>query len=93
MNIIEKLGIESLTEFYGENYAYYNGNKVKELEHQRNELLEVLIEVTYDQSIILEAINVTLMDDIVAKHIQRIDLIEEATGKPWLKIKELMKDE
>lgn len=42
MNFIEKLGITSIQVYYGENYTYFDGDEVKELEQQRNESIENL---------------------------------------------------
>ena len=95
-NIIEKLGIKpTMVYFAGQlnpGTPICLDKDVRELEQQRNELLGALIDVTFEQSKILESINVTLMDDIVAKHIHRIEIIEKATGKSWEEVKKIKND-
>ncbi len=69
-------------------FKIYDPELVRELEEKYKEAVEALYEVISEQAKILESINVTLMDDIVAKHIHRIEIIEKAYNKPWEEIKD-----
>ncbi len=80
MNIIEKLGITPIR-IQGE-YGAATGNvnkiKIRELEQQRNEMLDALIKA------VKEPVKFSWHTDDVIK------IIEKATGKTWKKIKELL---
>jgi len=82
--IIEKLRIKPLKAYYGEqSRPYCNEKEVRELEQQRNELLEALIYRT------LETEKHQLK---YSKEWNRnIEIIEKVTGKTWEEIQEPIK--
>ncbi len=100
MNIIEKLGIEPIDshnfdQYFdeGEGWDYCHEGEVREVEQQRNELLEALIEQTKD------SINMYInhygasktTKEIETMHTDIITIIEKAGHpKKWQEIKELL---
>ena len=65
-----------------------NNSKLYQLEANYQEAIEALFSFTLNNAKLLESINVTLMDDQIAEHIHRIEIIEKATGKSWEELKE-----
>jgi len=89
--MVEKLGIAPLkvekTDFVNEIYptAYVDPTAAEEIERQRNEMLEVLIDCA----------GVMFSNNTVLKSaIQKIAIvkIEKATGRTWAEVKELIED-
>ena len=82
MNIIEKLGIRSVSAHpvHKDGYTFFSFQEVRELEQQRNEMLEALIEVR-ENDYLTEG----------AKWFYE-GIIKRATGKTWEEIKELLNE-
>jgi len=64
----------------------YRDKDIEELEQNYKEAIEALYSFTLNNAKLLESINVTLMDDQIAEHIHRIEIIEKATGQSWEEI-------
>ena len=96
-DLIEKLGIKPINQFecIGTNgirrNAVCNASEVRELEQQRNEMLEALIksvesEIEYEASGDAGSWNVFENEPTKTS----IAVIQKATGKSWKEIKELI---
>ncbi len=83
MNMIEKLGITPIDLDDYENVDHAIGKPIRELEQQRNEMLEALIEVIKTD---LDYNGYSYMFP------ELIPIVEKATGKTWEEIKELIND-
>ena len=89
--MIEKLGITPLkvekTDFVNEIYptAYVDPTAAKEIERQRNEMLDALIDITYQME--------PRWFEGWEKDISyNKEIIEKATGRTWVEVKELIED-
>ncbi len=77
MNIIEKLELDNL-------------NDRKRIQSYGEELFKALLEDVLSTAVFIESMpNITFMDDSIAKHIVRIELVERIAKKTWQEIKEL----
>ncbi len=91
MNIIEKFGIEPITSFNlydsddPEGWDCSNTSGVREVEQQRNELLNLSILLAKELEKYYE-----MMPGYTSKEFNYSDDFEEATGKSWEEIKELL---
>lgn len=99
MNIIERLCIEPIKSIPCSLYKVtpFNLNEVREVEQQRNELLEALIDLTnskYHDDYYACRVNGWSEKESKEKALLYIkeytDIIEKATGKTWEEIKELL---
>jgi len=90
MNIIEKLGITPIEDFLSgtdtSGEFVCSKDEVRDLEIQRNEMLEALIEIATDKSFF----------NIPGEAQKRVDIarkvLEKATGKSWGQIKGLLNE-
>ena len=90
-NIIEKLGIEEI-EQYQENGMYYClAHEVRELEQQRNDMLEALIEIVQSYISLLKQHHGSdkTTEEIEDLFKPQIRTIEKTADMSWSKIKEL----
>ena len=101
-DIIEKLGITPIEKdsihdfncpncFYGMEATVYSSQKVKDIELQRNKMLEALIKILENEySYVFDED----FDDPLPGSSEEIAIreIQKATGKPWKEIKELLNE-
>ena len=67
----------------------YDDKQVEELEQNYREAVDALIEDVSSTAAFIESMpNITFMDDSIAKHISRIELLERLTGISWAELKE-----
>ena len=94
VNIIEKLGIKPIQVCYGENYTYFDGDDVKELEQQRNELLEALIkwQKSFASTIGYQKYEPNVFTLLNERFCESSDIIEKVDSqhRSWEEIKELL---
>lgn len=93
-NIIEKLGIKGLKHtlvsegfFNSRVYTSFVSFEVRELEQQRNEMLEISIDTILTE---MEMCPNIPEEMILAAYSNFVTVIEKATGKSWKEIKELI---
>lgn len=99
MGIIEKLGITQIERRYVGDYDVSEGyiavcrdESVEELERQRDEMLEALIDIVSKFQRIVPTKTKYVQeyqDEFLANYDIQIKAIEKATGKTWEEIKEL----
>ena len=94
-NIIEKLGITPLKQYYNRilDLDIFSTHEIRELEKQRNELLvdHIIDAMSCEESILRDSI---FTNDKVKKILEeRIDIIEKiCSPKSWTEIKELLNE-
>jgi hypothetical protein len=86
MNIIKKLGIKRIQSVHGKShggeYSFCFETNVRELERQRDKMLEALIDI-------MKIMEPARRDFTGAWVYKWMPTIEKATGKTWNEIKEL----
>jgi len=89
MNIIEKLGMRKIERRYNPllNLLHYYEDDIRDVEKQRDEMLEALIDLTL---FIEEEYYMRLSNRKKDYPLDGMNAIESATGKTWAEIKELI---
>ncbi len=91
MNMIEKLGITPIDLDDYENVDHAIGKPIRELEQQRNEMLEALIKI-YNSVYVNQFGDYCITSDFQDAFEIIGPLIQKATDKTWQEIKELIND-